>query len=156
MLRGDVRFAAVGGDPHHPRSGLIRRFQIVQRADARQQQGGDFRLAHDIRCRFNPGDVAVGAKAIVEAGSLQAIAMGHFDGVDPGLIQRAGDLLHLRQGILVTNSVHTIAQRHVRDIKFFTVHAVAPAALFIAPAICSAVASAAEVIISRLPAYAGR
>lgn len=53
--------------------------------------------AHDIRCRFNPGDVAVGAKAIVEAGSLQAIAMGHFDGVDPSLIQRAGDLLHLRQ-----------------------------------------------------------
>ncbi len=44
MLRRDVRFAAVGGDPHHPRSGLIRRFQIVQRADARQQQGGDFRL----------------------------------------------------------------------------------------------------------------
>ncbi len=43
MLRRDVRFAAVGGDPHHPRSGLIRRFQIVQRADARQQQGGDFR-----------------------------------------------------------------------------------------------------------------
>ncbi|SLR13358.1 Uncharacterised protein [Klebsiella pneumoniae] len=37
MLRGDVRFAAVGGDPHHPRPGLIRRFQIVQRADARQQ-----------------------------------------------------------------------------------------------------------------------
>ena len=35
--------------------------------------------------------------------------MGHFDGVDPGLIQRAGDLLHLRRGILVTNSVHTIA-----------------------------------------------
>ncbi len=54
MLRRDVRFAAVGGDPHHPRSGLIRRFQIVQRADARQQQGGDFRPAHDIRCRFNP------------------------------------------------------------------------------------------------------
>ncbi|MCS5881135.1 hypothetical protein LNP17_18075 [Klebsiella variicola subsp. variicola] len=36
MLRRDVRFAAVGGDPHHPRSGLIRRFQIVQRADARR------------------------------------------------------------------------------------------------------------------------
>ena len=29
--------------------------------------------------------MSLGAKAIVEAGSLQAIAMGHFDGVDPAL-----------------------------------------------------------------------
>ncbi|ENF14063.1 hypothetical protein ECP03047778_0345 [Escherichia coli P0304777.8] len=48
--------------------------------------------------------------------------------------------------------MHTVTQRDVRDIKFFTVHAASPALRASDWAIFSAVASALEVIMSRLPA----
>ncbi|CAM6570184.1 hypothetical protein KLMIMM047B_28955 [Klebsiella michiganensis] len=34
MLRGNIRLGAVGRHAHHPRPGLIRVFQVVQRANA--------------------------------------------------------------------------------------------------------------------------
>jgi mannose/fructose/N-acetylgalactosamine-specific phosphotransferase system component IIC len=78
--------------------------------------------------------------------------VGHFNRIDARAIQRLGNLAHIVERVLMTNRVHPVAQGHVRDIEFFTVHAASPAASFIAWAIFSAVASAAEVIISRLPA----
>ncbi|MNH25669.1 hypothetical protein D3C79_856840 [compost metagenome] len=74
--------------------------------------------------------------------------MGDFDGVDLGAIQRRGDGTHVIQRILMTDGVHAVPQGYVTDIELLAVHTDAP----IACAMRSAVASAAEVIMSRLPA----
>ncbi len=95
------------------------------------------------------------AEAVVEAGALQAVAVGHFDGVDLGQVQGAGDVLHVLDRVLVANRVAAVAQGDVGDIKFLAGvegHGDSPQALSIDWAMRSAVASAAEVMMSRLPA----
>ena len=85
--------------------------------------------------------------------------MGDFNRIDSSLIQRASDGLHLVQGVLVADCMHAVAQGDVRDIEFFArveSHCKTPRARSIACAMRSAVANAAEVMMSRLPAYAGR
>ena len=74
--------------------------------------------------------------------------MRDLDRVDPRRVERGGDGTHLVQAVLVTHGMAAVAQGHVGDIEFLAVHAEAP----IARAMRSAVASAAEVMMSRLPA----
>ncbi|MCY1447973.1 hypothetical protein D9M71_646170 [compost metagenome] len=150
VLPGHVRLGAVGGDAHHPRAGLVGVLQVVHGADARQQQGGDLRVADFAGHRLDVLQVGVAAEAVVEAGTLQTVAVGDFDGVHPCLVQGAGDGAHVIQLVLVADGVAAIAQGHVGDVELLAVHAASP--WFIACAIRSAVASAAEVMMSRLPA----
>ena len=78
-----------------------------------------FIRADDIRRGFDPLKVGVGGEAIVEARPLQAVAVGHFDGVDAGLVQGAGDVLHVLERVLVTNRMAAVTQGHVGDIELF-------------------------------------
>ena len=50
--------------------------------------------------------------------NVQAITVGHFDGVDTGLVQRAGDVLNILDRVLVTNRMAAVAQGYVGDIEF--------------------------------------
>ncbi|MCY1358997.1 hypothetical protein D9M69_455480 [compost metagenome] len=146
VLPGDVRLGAVGGDAHDPRAGLVGVLQVVHRADAGQQQGGDPGVADLAGHRLDVFQVAVLAEAVVERRALQAVAVGDLDAVHLGLVQRTGDGAGVVEAVLVADRVAAVAQGHVGDIELF--HAGAP----IDWAMRSAVASAAEVMMSRLPA----
>ncbi|MNM69773.1 hypothetical protein D3C81_813860 [compost metagenome] len=161
VLLRHVRFGAVGGDAHRTGAGVVGGLQIVHRADAGQQQHGDLRLLDHVGGGLDPLQVGVGAEAVVEAGALQAVAVGDFDGVDLGLVQRAGDVLHVLDRVLVAHGVAAVAQGDVGDVQLLAGiegHGGAPYAFCscgwdsIDCAMRSAVASAAEVMMSRLPA----
>ena len=70
MLGRHVCFSAVGRHAHYPCAGLICIFQVMNSADTRQQQRGNFGMLHHVRRRFNPLQVAVRTKAVVKAGTL--------------------------------------------------------------------------------------
>ena len=80
--------------------------------------------------------------------------MRHLDGIHLGAIQRAGNRLHMIEAILVADGVHPVAQGDVLNVEFLAsgieAHAAAPSVM--RSAIFSAVFSAAEVMMSRLPA----
>ncbi len=94
---------------------------------------------------LDPRGVRGRAVAVVDAGAGQAVAVGDLDGVDPGRVERGGDPGDLAGGVAVGDGVHAVAQGHVLDVE--AVHRVT---------IRSAVRSAAEVMMSRFPAYSGR
>ena len=81
--------------------------------------------------------------------------MGNLDGIDAGLIQRPGDCFDMIDAIAMANGPsHAVAQGDILDIEPVAVwvepHATASARR--AAAIFSAVARAADVMMSRLPA----
>lgn len=47
--------------------------------------------------------------------------MRHLDGVNPGVIQRPGNVTHMVKAIHMANGVHAVAQGHVLDIEFLSV-----------------------------------
>ncbi|MOA18269.1 hypothetical protein D3C78_1385750 [compost metagenome] len=141
----------MGGHAHHTGARVVCVLQVVDGADAGQQQGGDLRVLHHVGGGFDPFQIGVGAETVVEAGALKAVAVGHFDGVDFRQIEGAGNRLNVIERVLVADRVHAVAQGDVGDIEFLAVHGSSPQAR-IDCAMRSAVASAAEVMMSRLPA----
>ena len=125
MLARDVGLGAVGGDAHDARAGIVGGAQVVDGADAGQQQGGNLCALYFLGNGANPLDVGMRAKAVIEAAALQAVAMRHFDRIDAGGVEGARDCPHLPQAVLVAHCVAAIAQRHVGDVDFFLGHAVA-------------------------------
>jgi hypothetical protein len=55
----------------------------------------------------------VRAEAVVKAGTLQAVAVGHFYRIDARAVQRPGNLAHIVERVLMANGVHPVAQGHV-------------------------------------------
>ncbi|MNL79965.1 hypothetical protein D3C87_2066920 [compost metagenome] len=76
--------------------------------------------------------------------------MGDLDGVDLGAIQGASDGLDMVEAILVADGVHPVPQGHVLYIELGRGGIEGHVAIL--SAIFSAVLSAAEVMMSRLPA----
>jgi hypothetical protein len=70
--------------------------------------------------------------------------MCYLDSVDSGRVERGGDRRASLGGELVASSVHAITQRDIMDVEPHCA------------AIRSPTRTAAEVMMSRLPAYAGR
>ena len=77
--------------------------------------------------------------------------MGDFDGVDSGVVEGQHDAFHVVGSDPVTHRVHPVTQRDVLDVDGGA-HATAP----LWAAMRSATWMAADVMMSRLPAYAGR
>jgi len=75
--------------------------------------------------------------------------VGDFDRIYLGRIEGAGDALDLLERILVADGMHAIAQRDVLNVNT-RLHATF--SIVICDASRSAVASAADVMMSRLPA----
>src|SRR3546814_4061667 len=119
-------------------------------ADAGELQGGEHAMLKPLGHQALPVPVGVRPEPIVEARSLQAAAMRDLERIDLRLIERPGDRLNMIEAVLVANRVHPVAQRHILDIEFGRSGVEAHAAIL--SAIFSAVRSAAEVMMSRLPA----
>ena len=155
MLFRDVRLGAMGSDAHRFHAHFAGVLQIVDRTDAGQQQRGEHAVFEHFGDCADPVPVGIGAEAIVEAGALKAVAMRHFDGIDLRQIERLRDLAHVIEAVLVPDGVHAITQGDVLDVELLSgripqSHFSAHAAILIA--IFSAVLSAAEVMMSKLPA----
>ncbi|MCY1298924.1 hypothetical protein D9M70_484330 [compost metagenome] len=117
VLLGHVRLGAVGGHPDDARAGVVGGLEVVHRADAGQQQGGDLGMGQHVVDRLDPLQVGVRAEAVVERRALQAVAVGDFDGVDPGRIQRTGDGTHVVEAVLVADRMAAVAQGDVGDVE---------------------------------------
>ncbi|OKH64298.1 hypothetical protein EB73_24590 [Mycobacterium sp. SWH-M3] len=147
VLAGDVGLGAVGGDPHRRDAEIHRGAQVVDGADAGEQQGGQPGVVDDLRRGADPLGVAVGAGSVGQAAAGQTVTVGHFDGGDAGLVERPGDPAHIVEGERVPDRVHPVAQGHVLDVEA-VLHNVTPAP----ETACSATRTAAAVMMSRLPA----
>ncbi len=143
MLGGDVGLGAMGGDAHRAHAEIVGALEILLGADARQQQGGEAGAGQLLGDGGDPFLVGVGAEAVIEAGPRQAVAMRDLDRIDPGRIEGARDGAYRIQPVLMADGVHAVAQGDILDIELL--HAATPSASF------SAVARAAEVMMSRLP-----
>src|SRR5690606_21218658 len=110
VLGGDVGLGAVGGDSHRPHAQVVGAAKIFDRADARQQQGGQPRAA-DVGGRgLDPGPVAVRAGTVVDRAAGETVTVGDFDGVDARGVERRDDLAHVLRGDPVPDGVHAVAQ----------------------------------------------
>ena len=155
VLARNVGFGTVRGDAHDARTGAVGRFQVMHGADAGQQQGRDLGVLDGVGHGLDPFEIGMRAEAVVEAGALQAVAVGDFDGIDLGLVERASDLHGLLDAVLVANGVRAVAQGDVGDVELLVRiegHACSPQADRMRAAMRSAVVLAAEVMMSRLPA----
>ena len=81
--------------------------------------------------------------------------MGDFDGVDPRRVERLRDGGHLLEAVLVPDGVHAVAQGDVADVELVVMLG-SSGNFGGGEAMRSAVALAADVMMSRFPAYAGR
>ncbi|MNC25466.1 hypothetical protein D3C75_735550 [compost metagenome] len=95
VLLGDVCLGAMGGDSDDSSTRGVSSFKVVQSADAREQQRCDLGVRHNVGSSFDPLDIGVCTKAVVEAGPLEAVPMGHLDRVNLGGIQCTSDRLDL-------------------------------------------------------------
>ena len=95
--------------------------------------------------------VGVGAESVDAARSPEPDAVCDLDRVHPGGVQRGGDFGGLRQAVLMPYRVHPVTQRDVTEVKRLG-HLGTPTVRVEWAAMRSAVASAAEVMMSRFPA----
>ena len=142
------------GDADRANAEVIGALEVVHRADARQQQRGQHRVFEHFGHGADPVPVGMRPEAVVEARTLQAVAVGDLDGVHFGPVECAGNGLYVVQPILVADGVHPVAQRDVLDIELGGGRIESHAAMLpvILAAMRSAVRRAAEVMMSRLPA----
>lgn len=148
VLGGDVCLGAVGGDAYGADAQCVGLLEVVHRADAGEQQGGGDRLPYGVGDRLDPLPVGVGADAVGDAGAGQAVAVRDLDGPNAGRVEGAGDGAGLFDGVAVPDGVHPVPQGDVLDVQGG--HLAASVMWWAARR--SAVRSAAEVMMSRLPA----
>ena len=110
-----------------------------------------FAVVIDLGGGRDPLRVGVRAEAVVEAAAGQPVAVGDLDGVHPGGVQRGGDGRDAADGEAVADGVHAVAQGHVLDVDRLVIGAATCRAAACGRGV-SAMRSAAEVMMSRLPA----
>ena len=158
MLARDIGLSAVSCHTHYTHTGIVGSFQIMNSANARQQQRCELGMLDHAGNRLNPFQIRMSTKAIVEAGALQTVPMRNFDGVHSGFIKCSGNLLDLINAVLMADGMTAISQSDVGNIKFLVrVHsrlsqADACSAASMRAAMCSAVRRPALVMMSRFPA----
>ena len=165
VLLRDVRFRRMRRNAHRPGAGRMSRVDIFDRTDPGEQQHGNRRARDAVDRGLDPFAIGVRAEPVVEARAREAVAMADLDGIDTRAIERRGDAADVANRILVANGVHAVAQRDVLDVKTAAcaaeavrrrrAHASTGRAAYDA-ASRSPVRSAADVMMSRLPAYFGR
>src|SRR5262249_49149746 len=129
-------------------------------ADSRDQQNRDFRTLYVSGNGFDPFQIGVRAESIVEARPGETVAVSDFDRIHTRGIEGFRDCDGLIDGIPMPDRVHAIAKCHVLNVKAGLSHAVTPVGTLdwfsLIAATRSPVRSAADVMMSRLPAYFGR
>ncbi len=114
----------MGGDTDGAHPTVLGHVQMVDRADAGDEQRRDARLFHVRHHGLQVFIILVGWKTVVDRRTAETIAMGHFDERHTGGVERAGDIDHLLERNLVTLGMHAVAQAHVvqRDLSAFEIH----------------------------------
>ena len=128
--------------------------EIMDGADSGQQQGGQDAMLEHFGNGPDPLPIGMRAEPIIEARTRKSVTVGNLDGVHLGPIKCPGDRLDVLDAVLMANGMHSVAQRHVLDVKFrgFRIQAHGETSSSSRSAIFSAVRSAAEVMMSKLPA----
>lgn len=115
VLLGDIGLGAVGGDTDGVDAEFARHLEVIDGANARQQQGRDLGLLHLGNDGAEVFFVGMGREAVVDRGTTEAVAVGDFDQRDAGFVEAGGDADHLVEGHQVTLGMHAIPQGHVVD-----------------------------------------
>ena len=108
MLAGDVGFGAMRGDPYRAGAGVDRAIQILDRADAGDQQHRHLGSPDGAGHRGDPLDVGVRAGTVIEARPCQAVAMTDLDRVHAGGVEGFRNCHHLLDRITVADGVHAV------------------------------------------------
>jgi hypothetical protein len=116
VLGGNVGLGGVRGDPDRGDPEIVGPFEVLDGADAGQQQGGQPGALHYRGDGTDPFLVGVGAGPVGEAGARQPVAVGDLDSVDARGVQGSGDGRDLVQGEPVADGVHAVPQGHVLDV----------------------------------------
>lgn len=143
---------------HHAGNGVVDRLQIMHSADARQQKRADLGVADHVNDGFAPLKVGVGGKVAVEARTLRAFAVGHFERIDYGFAHVVGDPAYVPERIQVARGVAAVTQSHLSGVVLLAgiKSSGTSRTSRIDSATRSAVAMVAAVMMSRLPAGNGR
>lgn len=152
VLGGDVGLGAVRGYPNRTHTEVVGVAQIVDGADAGEQQRGQPGILQCTRGGFEPLPIGVAARPVGEAAAVQTVAVRDLHRVDARRIQRGGNGGNVFRGDAVAQRVHTVAQRHIlqKDFCHYTLSRIGTETDTAAR--CSATRNAAEVMMSRFPA----
>ena len=160
MLLGDVGFGAMGCNANRPCSRFIGLAQVFHRTDTRKQKGGELGVLQDAGGRFDVIEIGFLGEAVIEGHPGKPVAVGHFDRVDLGFVEGLADCLDVIEAVLVADGVHPVPQGDVLDVDllfFVDCHNPVLQAVAMRRSMTrSAVRMAADVMMSRLPAYFGR
>ena len=116
VLSAHVRLGAVRRDPHRPHPEVVGPLQVVDGADAGEQQRGQAGVLDDRGRGLDPLPVAVGAGTVVDRPAGQTVAVGDLDGVHAGLVGGDDDPLDVLGRDPVAYGVHAVAQRDFLDV----------------------------------------
>src|SRR5215203_935502 len=141
-------------DPDRCRAGRMRGVKIFDGANTRQEQHRDPGAGHAVDRGFDPFAIGMRAESVIETRAREPIAMADLDRIDAGAIERRRDAAYVGHGVLMTDRVHAVPERDVLDVKAGA-HAITGRAACDA-ASRSPVRRAADVMMSRFPAYFGR
>ena len=116
VLDRNVGLGAMGRDANRPHADAVGSFEILDRPDARKQQGGEHTVGQDIGDLFEPLPIGMCAEPVVERRSGEAVAVGDLDGIAPCRIDRLCDLANMIEAVLMADGVHAVAQGDVLDV----------------------------------------
>ncbi len=88
VLLRNIRLGAVSRDAHRAHAEVEGMAQVLNGADAGQQQRRELGVLDDFGDGFDPFPIGVLAEAVVEGRAGEAVAMRDFDGIDARFIQR--------------------------------------------------------------------
>ena len=130
--------------------------QVCDGAYAREQQHGRFTI-FDLRCRcLDELHLVSGRESVVVARAAQSVAVRDLYELHAAFVQAGRYLLDLFRRKAVPDCVASVAECGVHKYYSSVFHYLLPPSASILSAIFSAAATAAELMISRFPEYAGR
>ena len=171
MLRRHIGFGAVRGHSNRGDAQVERALELLDGTDTGQEQRRQLRPMHHRCGGLDPLPVGVATGTVGEAVARKTVAVSDLDGIDSGAVEGTRDAGDVLWCDAVPHRVHTVAQRHILDVQGSAISGVRAcrtgrcsmgrvvhraASNIVFSAIFSATCSAAEVMMSRLPAYAGR
>src|SRR5450755_1036633 len=115
VQHADVGLGAVRRDPRDRRADLAGVAQVLDGAEAGQEQDGDLGAARLLHRGRDEIELINQREPVVEAGPAQAIAVGDLDDLDIAGVQGMDDGADLLFGELVSHGMGAVAQRGVGE-----------------------------------------
>ncbi len=132
-------------DTNNSGTGVVGVAKILHGADSGEQQCCHSGVLHCASNSTDPLKVGMGAEAVDARRTRKSVTVCNLDRVNTSIIECLRDLNDIFDGVAVTNGMHTVTQGDIADVNRSVSH-------HSPPRIRTAVASAADVMMSRLPA----